>query len=397
MQKSILYTSFYRIALLTVLFAFIIPGIAMMPYELADGTVKRVVIDAGHGGRDAGNLGTGRYRSKEKDISLEVALMVGNYIKEYIPGVEVVYTRNTDKFVELRERCAMANRADADLFISIHCNAHTTGAAYGTETFVMGLTREKANLEVAKRENSVIFLEEDYEENYEGFDPNDPQGAIVAQLSSNAYLDQSIRLADLIQDQFRERVGRHDRGVKQSVLYVLDFTAMPSVLIELGFLTNRSEEDFLNTKKGKEYMASAIYRAFKQYKIEADELDKLNQTDAPKSEIEEQVKPEEAVAVVPTTTEQKPTTETREKPVYKIQIATSSKQLATTPANFKGLSDVASYQDRGLYKFTYGEFNSVADANKALPEVRSKGFTDAFIIAWYKGERISLSKAAEIQ
>jgi N-acetylmuramoyl-L-alanine amidase len=400
MQKSILYTSFYRIALLTALFAFIIPGIAMMPYELADGTVKRVVIDAGHGGRDSGNLGTGRYRAKEKDISLEVALMVGNYIKEYIPGVEVVYTRNTDKFVELRERCAMANRADADLFISIHCNAHTTGAAYGTETFVMGLTREKANLEVAKRENSVIFLEEDYEENYEGFDPNDPQGAIVAQLSSNAYLDQSIRLADLIQDQFRDRVGRHDRGVKQSVLYVLDFTAMPSVLIELGFLTNRSEEDFLNTKKGKEYMASAIYRAFKQYKLEADELDKLNQTEAPASEIEEQVKPEnseEVIAVVPETTEQKPQTQSSEKPVYKIQIATSSKNLATTPANFKGLTGVAMYQDRGLYKFTYGTFESVEEANKALSEVRSKGFSDAFIIAWYNGERISLSKAAKIQ
>jgi N-acetylmuramoyl-L-alanine amidase len=400
MRKSILHTSFYRVTFLTLLFAFIIPGIAMMPYELSDGTVKRVVIDAGHGGRDSGNLGTGRYKAKEKDISLEVALMVGNYIRENIAGVEVIYTRNTDKFVELRERCAMANRADADLFISIHCNAHTTRSAYGTETFVMGLTREKANLEVAKRENSVIFLEEDYEKNYEGFDPNDPQGAIVARLSSNAHLDQSIRLADLIQDQFRERVGRHDRGVKQSVLYVLDFTAMPSVLVELGFLTNHSEEDFLNTKKGKEYMASAIYRAFKQYKKEADELDRLNQLDEADPELEKPVEPEtaeELSTAASSAAAQAPSIEANEFPVYKIQIATSSKQLAPTPANFSGLTGVAMYEDRGLYKFTYGEFESQEAAAGALKEVRDKGFADAFVIAWYKGERISLTKAAEIQ
>ena len=371
----------------------------MMPYRLSSGTVKRVVIDAGHGGRDAGNLGTGRYKSKEKDISLEVAQMVGNYIKQNIPDVEVIYTRDSDKFVELRERTAMANRAGADLFISIHCNAATSSAAYGTETFVMGLTREKANLDVAKRENSVIFLEEDYETHYEGFDPNDPQNAIVAQISSNAYLDQSVRLAQLVQDEFTSRVKRHDRGVKQSVLYVLDFTAMPSVLIELGFLTNRSEEDFLNTKNGKELMASAIYRAFKQYKIEADELDRINDEAMP----EPPTQPEVQTTKVPVQTEETPAkTEqhvktTNHKPIYKIQIGLGDTKLELVPQNFKGLSDVEFYQDGKLYKYTWGNFNSVQEATKALPGIKAKGFKDAFVIAFYKGERISLTKAAEIQ
>ena len=287
MFKKRNHTQLFRFVFLTAIIGFIIPSIAMLPKSKSSGTVNRVVIDAGHGGKDYGNLGTGRYKSKEKHISLEVALQFGNYIKQNMPEVEVIYTRDNDEFVGLKERAAMANKAQADLFISIHCNAHTAGNAYGTETFVMGLSREKANLEISRRENSVIFLEEDYEKTYEGYDPNDPQGAIIASLTSNAYLGQSALLAQKVQDQFRERVKRHDRGVKQSVLYVLDFSAMPSILIELGFLTNKNEEDFLNTSNGKELMASAIYRAFKEYKTELDEMDKLNNNPAVDTEIKE--------------------------------------------------------------------------------------------------------------
>jgi N-acetylmuramoyl-L-alanine amidase len=372
----------------------------MLPRTNKDGTVKKVVIDAGHGGRDTGNLGTGRYKSKEKDISLEVALMVGNYIKENIPDVEVIYTRSNDTFVELRERAAMANREEADLFISIHCNAFTNSQAYGTETFVMGLTRETTNLEIAKRENSVIFMEEDFEKNYEGFDPNDPQGSITARLYGNAYLDQSVRLGMLIQDEFTNRVKRFDRGVKQSVLYVLDYSAMPSVLIELGFLSNRSEEDFLNTPNGKELMASAIYRAFKQYKIEADEIDQLNQsekvappTTTPKKEDSKNTKPTEPKAQTTTTV---PANKS-DKPVYKIQITTSAKKLDLVPANFNGLGDIGMYVDKKIYKYTTGTYATVKDANAALPAVRSKGYKDAFVVAFLNDERIPLTKAAEFE
>ncbi len=389
---------FTRLLLLTLLVGFIIPSIAMMPFRLSNGTVKRVVIDAGHGGRDSGNLGTGRYKSKEKDISLEVAQMVGNYIKQNIPDVEVIYTRDSDTFIELRERPAIANRADADLFISIHCNAATSSAAYGTETFVMGLTREQANLDVAKRENSVIFLEENFEEKYEGFDPNDPQNAIVAQISSNAYLDQSVRFAQLIQDEFTGRVKRHNRGVKQSVLYVLDFTAMPSVLIELGFLTNRSEEDFLNSKSGKELMASAIYRAFKQYKKEADELDRINEDTMPKLNNQTAVGTDKTESTSTQEEKQAPAPITKANaPIYKIQIATSGTKLALLPKNFNGLTDVDVYTYNELYKYTWGAFNTVEEANSALPTVKAKGYKDAFVIAFYNGERISLAKAAQIQ
>lgn len=209
--------------LIVIVLISVLPAAENFPYEKKYTGIKKVVIDAGHGGKDPGNIGTRRYAVREKHIALDVALMVGNYIKENMPEVEVIYTRTEDKHVELHERTAMANRLKADLFLSIHCNAGPA-AAYGTETFVMGLTREKSSLEVAKRENSVIFLEENYEEKYGDYDPNSPESNITAMLSQSVYLDRSIKFADLIQTEFRERAKRHDRGVKQSVLYVLDFT-----------------------------------------------------------------------------------------------------------------------------------------------------------------------------
>jgi len=228
--------------------------------------MKTVVIDAGHGGKDPGNLGTGRYKAREKDISLDVALRVGGYIKKEFSQIKVIYTRSTDVFIGLNERADIANKAKADLFISIHCNAFTKLSSHGVETYALGLHRNKENLQVAMKENSSITMEDDYKTKYEGFDPNSAESIIALTIMQSAFLQQSLSLSSYIQKQFRERVGRTDRGVKQAGFLVLRKTTMPSVLVELGFLTNEEEEDFLNSENGKAYMSSAIFRGFKEYK-----------------------------------------------------------------------------------------------------------------------------------
>jgi N-acetylmuramoyl-L-alanine amidase len=229
-----------------------------------DNRVRTVVIDAGHGAHDVGC--SGRF-SKEKDVALKVALQLGNLIVENVPEVKVIYTRKTNVFVELIDRAGIANKNNADLFISIHCNSGPS-AAFGTETFTMGLHTSEGNLKVAKRENSVILKEEGYKENYDGFDPNSPQSHILLSLRQSAYMDNSLRFAQKVEHQFENKVSRKSRGVKQAGLIVLWKSAMPSVLIETGFLTNPEEEKYLNDKSGQSYIASGIYRAFKEYKQE---------------------------------------------------------------------------------------------------------------------------------
>jgi len=260
--KNILFISLLTCALL---FAGFVPTGSHAPeYKL-----KRVVIDAGHGGKDPGAIGA---ISKEKDIALAVALQVGKYIQENLPGVEVIYTRKTDVFLELKERSNIANRNKADLFISIHCNAATNRTAYGTETFVMGTKNFEANFDIVKRENSVILLEDNYQEKYEGFDPSSPESYMMFNLMQKAFLSGSISLASKIEDDFSNRVNRSSRGVKQAPLYVLWTTSMPSVLVELGFISNANEERFLNSKEGQTYLASAIFRAVKAYKEEIEDV-----------------------------------------------------------------------------------------------------------------------------
>jgi len=239
--------------------------------EVRDIHVDVVVIDAGHGGKDNGTSGS---FSKEKDVALQIAMELGETIKQYLKDVEVIYTRNTDEFIGLKERATVANKKGADLFISIHCNAVEANKerSYGTETWVMGLHKSEANLEVAQRENSVILLEENNSEKYEGFDPNDPQSYILFSLYQNANLENSLNLADKIETQFTERVGRHSRGVKQAGFVVLYQTSMPSVLVEVGFLTNNKEEKYLNDKLGQTYIASGIFRAFRDYKNEIESV-----------------------------------------------------------------------------------------------------------------------------
>ncbi|AMQ56288.1 N-acetylmuramoyl-L-alanine amidase family protein [Algoriphagus sanaruensis] len=243
------------------LFGGFIPNETMMPAF----RMKKIVLDAGHGGKDPGNIGA---RSKEKDINLAVTLLVGKYIKENLPDVEVIYTRDDDSFPTVHERPKIANINKADLFVSIHSNSASSKSAAGTETWVMGTKHFEANFDIIKKENSVIFLEDNYEEQYEGFDPTSPESYMIFNLTQKAYIGNSISLADHIETQFRDKVGRKSRGVKQGPFYVLWTPSMPSVLVELGFLSNYEEEKFLMTKEGQEYMASAIFRSIRDYKNE---------------------------------------------------------------------------------------------------------------------------------
>ena len=232
-----------------------------------DYKVRTVVIDAGHGGKDVGCNGK---HSQEADVALSLALQVGKLIQQNLPDVKVIYTRKTDTFVELIDRAGLANKNRADLFISIHCNSGPS-SAFGTETYCMGLHTSDGNLKVAKRENAVILEEENYQEKYNGFDPNSPQSHIMFALYQSAYIDNSLRFAQKVEEQFKSK-GRHSRGVKQAGLLVLWKSAMPSALIEVGFLTNASEEKYLNDKSGQSYMASGIYKAFKEYKHELEAM-----------------------------------------------------------------------------------------------------------------------------
>lgn len=228
--------------------------------------VKTVVIDAGHGGKDPGCHGV---KSEEADVTLAVALELGRIITENIPGVKVVYTRTTDKFVELHDRAGLANKNNADLFISIHCNSGPKDIS-GTETFTMGLHTTEGNLELAKRENSVILKEDNYERKYDGFDPNSPVAHILMANYQKAYLESSNKLAAKIEHQFKSKLKKNSRGVKQAGLLVLWKTYMPSVLVEIGFLTNANEEKYMSNKTNRVYIASCIYRAFKEYKTEVE-------------------------------------------------------------------------------------------------------------------------------
>ena len=361
------------------------------PYS-AGNSVTVVVIDAGHGGKDSGNLGTKTKKKTEKDISLDVALQLGKFIEDNHKDVQVIYTRNTDKFLELRERVSIANKAQADLFISVHCNA-ASPAAYGTETFVMGMHKSEASLQTAIRENQSIFLEENYEENYKGFDPKDPDTYIKLSMRQNVFLNQSLNLSKKIQDQFRERVKRRDRGVKQAGYYVISYTTMPSCLVELGFLTNKEEENFLHSDKGQDYMASALYRAFRDYKSEIEGVTfskEIIQT--------EPIKEPTVETVLETSKEKKRKSKNTSIKGdtglnYRIQLSTNSQPVEIKPENFKGLKEVDEYISNGLYKYTTGRCSNYNMAKVLQAEIRSLGYEGAFIIAFNGNERLDLRKA----
>ena len=344
-----------------------------------------VVLDAGHGGKDPGNLGTGRYNKTEKQIALSVTLKLGDYIKENLPDVKVVYTRKTDTYPTLWQRVNIANSSKADLFLSIHCDAFTNKNAFGCGSYIMGLDYTDENLRMAQKENSSIFLEDDYEENYDGFDPNSIESVIALTLNQSVYMEKSIQIAQKIQDQFRERVNRKDRGVRQAPYLVTSRTLMPSVLVELGFLTNPQEEDFLQSEKGQTYMASAIYRAVKDYRNDQF-LDK-----ATNSTSEDNSSQNTDSESVDTSEENK--TENLPDLQFKVQIYSSKKDQ-----KLKDLDEytVSSYKEGNLYKFTIGNSTTIEQATMLLNKAKKHGFNDAFIIAFYKGEKISIKEAKQI-
>lgn len=342
-----------------------------------------VCLDAGHGGKDPGNLGTGRFKSTEKHIALNVTKLVGKYIKENFPEVKVVYTREDDRFIELKERCEIANRAKADVFISIHCNANEKADPHGTETYFMGLHKTEANMRTAMKENASILLEDGHALKYEGYDPKDPESMIALSLRQNAFMDQSATLSAAVQKQFKDRVGRSDRGVKQAGFLVISYTTMPAILIELGFLSNAEEEDFLQGAKGQDFMASAIYRAFKDYKgtIEGKDVSLT----AP-----EQAEPD-------TTRVETPKPEPKDSGVrFKVQIATSGKRVELKPKNFNGLEGVEEMKGSDLWKYTVGDERTLEAARAVQKTCREKGFDSCFIVAFKGGQRIDLQQAVTL-
>ena len=337
-----------------------------------------LVLDAGHGGVDPGNLGTGRYTTTEKDVALDVTLQLGRYIEENLPEVEVIYTRKDDSFPTLRERVRIANDAQADLFVSIHCDAYNDKSARGSGTYVMGMHKSEESLRVAMKENAAMFKEDGYEENYVGFDPNDPDTYIALALRQNVNLDASLTLGASIQQQFRDRVGRRDRGVKQAGFYVISYTTMPSALVELGFLTNPEEEDFLQSETGKSYMASAIYRAFRDTYLsarkEADEV--VPEDESPKEEL--------------------PVESTEQTVWFGVQILTTEAALPTDSEELRGHADAKAYIRHGLHKYILGHHPHPDQAHQAKEALRAEGFSGAFVVAFDGEDQIPMSRARNL-
>jgi N-acetylmuramoyl-L-alanine amidase len=328
-----------------------------------------VVLDAGHGGKDPGNLGNG---FKEKDIALSIVLKIGAELEKH-KDIQVIYTRKTDVFVNLFVRGEIANKADADLFVSVHCNSFYT-QVHGTETFVLGTKRSETNFNVAKMENEVIFLEEDHEINYEGFDPNNPESLIGITLMMEDYLDQSILLASYIQDNFTNKLKRRNRGVKQEGFIVLHQTYMPSVLVETGFLSYKKEGVYLNSRRGQTEMGKAIKDAILKYKENLN----LSFDDSVIVETTRDIK--ESLTVYPEIT-------------FKVQIAASSRKLMPKSYNFNGLNEISRDRIGNIYKYFYGATSDYSKIKEQQNEALKKGYDTCFIVAFRNGEKISLTQA----
>jgi N-acetylmuramoyl-L-alanine amidase len=467
--------------------------------------ISKVVIDAGHGGKDPGTIGK---KSQEKNVALQIALKLSEEIRSKCKGVTVICTRTTDEFIELHERAEIANRSKADLFISIHCNANPKHSFLGAETYVMGLHRTEANLEIAKKENAAILMEPDYSTNYNGFDPNSDESYITFTLFQNAFLEQSTRFASFVQDEMKDRVGMNDRGVRQAGFLVLYKTTMPSVLIETGFLSNPEEEKFLMSEKGQQYIAAAICRAFCKFKakwegngkelasagdkkvpvppasitkqaenpVNKDTSVKPKEKQKEKTSAKDTVKLQATPKPAPTGqavagTSQKPaekksakentgakttsknvsvkkdsvppkvtsaanppihektTAGSHEKSisaapdkgnaakskavvksqeakpvpatvsndvVFRVQFATSPKELSVHSKKFEGLPDVWKYQHQGLYKYTIGKESTPEALSALLAKAKDKGFKDAFIVAFHGSERITVAEGRKL-
>jgi N-acetylmuramoyl-L-alanine amidase len=329
----------------------------------------KVVLDAGHGGKDPGTM---RGNIREKDIVLDVVLRLGKLLEQH-NGVKVFYTRKTDVFIELRERANIANKAKANLFISVHCNGVKSTAAKGTETFVMGMSRTDTNLDIAKKENGVIFLEDNYNQKYKGFDPNNPETLLGLKILQEEFLGQSIELASEIEKNFVQ-TDRFSRGVKQQPIWVLDATVMPGVLIELGFVSHPEEGQYISSDAGKDQMAQSIYNAIITYK---------NTFFSPTDNSDSVVAPIESAPQIETVPKNNNVTTQEVKGIhYKVQLEAGNKKIDTKPSNFKGLEPISFTQEKKLYKYFYGDETDYEACKKRLAEAKSKGYKSAYIVTF---------------
>ena len=413
-MKSVTKSSTYQRLAWLLIALLAIPHAGFQPAARMSNEIRTVVIDAGHGGKDPGNLGTRRYKKTEKDVSLAVALLVEKYILERHPNIKVVMTRRDDSYPTLHERTVIANRAQGDVFISIHCDAAENRSAYGSSTYVMGKDHDDEN-RVAMRENSVI-LQEENQDVYEGFDPTKPESYIMLTMFQYAFIQQSVELAQQVQNSFRDDVGRKDRGVKQQPLYVTSRSAMPAILIELGFLTNSAEEDYLITEQGQDEMARSIARSFGQYKLRRE--GGISTAAEPKVEpkleakVEPKVEPAAAPKVEPVAEPAALTAQPKAEPArveenpvpgasslanqevfFSIQLSVSGIQKSPTEEPFSALSDVFIAKDGRLFRYLQGRYRSRAEAISALESARKSGFADAFVVAYRGPARITLDEA----
>lgn len=359
-----------------------------------------VVIDAGHGGHDPGAIGK---RGKEKNINLSVALKLGKLIKQNCPDTRVVYTREKDIFIPLHRRAEIANDAKANLFISIHTNsvASRNSKVSGTETYTLGLHRTQENLEVAKKENAVILIEDDYKQRYAGFNPNSSESYIIFEFLQDKNMAQSVNFATKVQRCF-QNANRTDKGVHQAGFLVLRATSMPSVLIELGYITNPTEEAYLMSEQGSSTLAKSIYQAFLSYKkggkVSTAQLADETDTVSTPTEVEETTASSQPQTPVVRKQKTAPVQDNAPasvsgKPVFKIQILTSNRKLSSNSKQFKGLTPVDSYEENGIIKYTYG---ADTNYNKILRLKRNKvdsKFKDAFIIAFKDGQKVNINQA----
>ncbi len=367
----------------------------------SDHTIKKIVLDAGHGGKDPGCHGL---ISKEKDNTLSIVLALGNMIKAEFPEIEVIYTRNKDVFVELYERANIANKNNADLFISVHCNslAARNNTVWGTETYVLGNGRVKHNLAVAKRENQAILLEKDYKKNYAGFDPNSDEGNILFNLYQNAYIERSLHIAQYIENQFATNINRNSHGVKQAGFIVIKETTMPSVLIESGYLSNDNEEKFIASEEGVEKLASAIFTAIKFFKVDIENNKIISSAKIEKNkkiskrkekkvneENNSQKNPDQLEVIEKEVKLDKHS----EKPYFAIQIASNPAKLDTKIGKFALYKDITFILEDDRYKYLISKNESLDLVLEFLVKVKKSGFKDAFVVAYLGDKKLTIPEA----
>ena len=352
--------------------------------------IKTIVIDTSNKYID--ELLTKRFKIYEKHVALAVSLKLGSYIKKSFPEMNIVYTRETDVFLELNERTEIANNENADLFISIHCDGFTNPNPSGASVFVMGMSKLKANMEVAMRENSAIYMEDNYQKKYEGFDPQSQESYIVFSLMQNTFLNQSLKIAEEVEKEFSTKANRKSRGVKQAPFYVISRTNMPSILIECGFLTNPQEEEYLHSETFEDYIASAIFRAFRSYKNDIEKNEK-NQKKKIKKLVYSNEKDKVEKNILSTNVAENNISSS--KIIYKVQIGTYLKSMLNIP-QFQEINAVEE-KINGTFKYFVNSGSEKSAADMLKNNLVDLGFNGAFIVAFLKGERISTKEALNLQ